>query len=283
MLMARCPVSFAGVVPIPGNPAGNDNVEPVYDSGTDTTLLGGRDGTFDSYANTTALRAAYTTRGTTATLITPGEGGSGNACRFTIPVGAGEVDYGMELYFGPTKYTNLVLTFSFRMSAGADFTSGRFGSSGTKWVLLYRDYNGGAIARCTLGVMSLQDGILAGPADNGVQFEYRDQSVTPPGSILQNQSKSIGWNATNDQGTTNRSIPINDGNWHRYTARSQPGSDLARIWIDGILTNTSSGLTYPMLDTGFDGIAIAGPIVPNVLTGYNMTMDIDNLFCYQKA
>ena len=258
-------------------PPAEPGTEPFYNAGADTLLLGGRDGSFDTYANTTALRSAWTTRGTSATLITPGASGSGNACRFTIPVGAGEVDYGLELYFGGATAASLVVQFDFRMSAGADFTSGRYDQSGTKWVLLFRDYNGGILPRCTLGVQSLQGGVLAGPADNGVQFEFRDQSVTPPGSILQNASKAIGWNTTNEQGTTNRATAINDGNWHRYTTLATPTTDTARIWVDGVLTNTSSGVTYPMDNNPFDGCAIAGPIVPDMLSGYAMTMDIDNL------
>ena len=75
--------------------------------------------------------------------------------------------------------------------------SGRFNSSGFKWMVVNRDANAGdPNGRITGGVHSLQQGFQYGNADNCVQFTMNDQSVTA-GGFWQHLSKTVGWSVTN--------------------------------------------------------------------------------------
>ena len=271
-------IDTAKVVITPGS--AQVSGEPSFTAGQDTSLLGARDGTFDSY--TTSQNITSGGWQFSGSVISPGRGGSGKAARLTYqPAGVG-VEPIQYLATAWSRRTHVVIKFWFRTSVGADPTSGRFNSSGFKWLVVNRDANAGdPNGRITGGVHSLQQGFQYGNPDNGVQFTMNDQSVTT-GGFWQHLSKQVGWSVTNGSGTTQRQQPVNDGNWHRYTLEVDPTQDILRVWVDGILIISSDGLSYAMNNQGWDQVGWGQNVVPDLLAGWGFTLDYDDIEVFTR-
>ena len=274
--MATVTASSSGWPPPPPPPPPAPAAgEPVFTPGLDTSLLGSKDGSFDSYTVASNLtQAGWQFNGTVAT---PGRGGSGRAARLNyVPLGTNQEPM-QYLAASWSRRANVVVSFWFRTSPDADPTSGRFGQSGFKWLILQRDANAGdPNGRITAGVHSLQQGFQYGTPDAGVQFTLNDQSVAA-GGFWQNMTRNVGWSTVNQMGTTQRQRSVNDGNWHRYTLHANPLTNTVHVWVDGVLIICSSGLNYPMFDQGWDQVGFGQNVVPDLLAGWQFTVDYDDV------